>query len=92
MVNNSGIGNGGPDDGLWVPDVDYVAGWVEARAAADAVNAAAALCGLEGDVRATPHADARGEAVVWMCPNGAARVAEVLALWAHGGQTGLGES
>ncbi|MEV0438016.1 hypothetical protein AB0I84_32905 [Streptomyces spectabilis] len=93
MVNNSGIGEeGGPDDGLWAPGVDYVAGWTAARTAAEAMNAAAAECGLAGHVRAMPHARADGEPVVWLCADGASRIAETLTLWARGGQTDAGDS
>ncbi|GAA1944602.1 hypothetical protein GCM10009837_83380 [Streptomyces durmitorensis] len=32
---SDGLGVAGADFGLWVPGVDYVAGWREAREAAD---------------------------------------------------------
>ncbi|MFD0417118.1 hypothetical protein [Streptomyces sp. NPDC127108] len=64
---------------LWVPGVDYVGPWREAAEAADALNAAAVEYGLE--VRASPHAGARGEPMVWLRPEGARVIVRVLSEW-----------
>ncbi|GGO35686.1 hypothetical protein [Streptomyces lasiicapitis] len=78
MVNISESGD--PDETLWVPQIDYLSAWRRAAVAADTLNVAAASCGLDV-VRALPHAGARGEAVVWLHPDGARELAHVLTLW-----------
>jgi hypothetical protein len=51
-----------PDSWLWLPGVDYAAGWREARDAADGLNAALAACGVERQqLRAVADTDAAGQ-------------------------------
>ncbi|CAM5310922.1 hypothetical protein [Streptomyces fumanus] len=51
--------------GLWVPGVDYVAGWQVARAAADRLNRALLGVGFElSGVRAVAATDEDGRGVV----------------------------
>ncbi len=55
----------GVDCGLWVPDVDYVAGWRVAREAADRLNRALLGAGFElSDVRAVASTNEDGRGVV----------------------------
>lgn len=56
------VGDGG---GLWVPGVDYVAGWRSAREAADRLNRALLGVGFElSAVRAVASTDGAGRGVV----------------------------
>ncbi len=64
---------------LFVPGVDYVSPWREARAAAEEMNAGLAALGLGPVVRAVPHVRAPGEPVVWLRPEGARAIARALA-------------
>ncbi|WP_307713768.1 hypothetical protein [Streptomyces sp. V4I23] len=58
-------GIAGVDSGLWVPGVDYVAGWREAREAADRLNRALLGAGFElSAVRAVASTDESGRGVV----------------------------
>ncbi|GAA2085066.1 hypothetical protein GCM10009801_46580 [Streptomyces albiaxialis] len=63
-----------PEDAMWVREIDYVGAWQEASSAADLLNGASG-----GAARATPHAGPRGEAVVWLRPDDARRIASTLA-------------
>ncbi|MFF7988226.1 hypothetical protein ACFZDG_00330 [Kitasatospora xanthocidica] len=54
-----------PDAWLWLPGVDYAAGWRVARGAADELNALLAVCGVErAQLRAIADTDAMGGPVV----------------------------
>lgn len=56
---------GGVESGLWVPGVDYVAGWRVARESADRMNRALLGAGLElSELRAVASTDGAGRAVV----------------------------
>lgn len=79
MVNQRG-GNysGGPDDAVWVDDVDYVSAWCAADEAATEVNQAAEALGVGHLVRAVPHTGTSGESVVWIRPEGVRVIARVL--------------
>lgn len=62
---SDGIDVVGADCGLWVPGVDYVAGWRDARTAADRLNRAFLASGFELDqVRAVASTDVDGGGVV----------------------------
>ncbi|MFF4485125.1 hypothetical protein ACFY0F_01305 [Streptomyces sp. NPDC001544] len=68
----------GDDDGLWVPGVDYVAGWRTGRAAADRLNRALLGVGFElSAVRAVASTDRDGRGVVRLA--GRPEAAELLA-------------
>ncbi|WOX26685.1 hypothetical protein R2D22_18655 [Streptomyces sp. HUAS YS2] len=55
----------GAGSGLWVSGVDYVAGWRDAREAADRLNRALLGVGLElSEVRAVASTDENGRGVV----------------------------
>ncbi|MGW2786715.1 hypothetical protein ACWC3X_36805 [Streptomyces populi] len=55
----------GADGGLWVPGVDYIAGWRAARDAADRLNRALLGAGFElSQVRAVASTDESGRGVV----------------------------
>ncbi|MGW3914482.1 hypothetical protein ACWEBX_23590 [Streptomyces sp. NPDC005070] len=55
----------GADCGLWVPGVDYIAGWRAARDAADRLNRALLGAGFElSQVRAVASTDESGRGVV----------------------------
>lgn len=55
----------GDDCGLWMPGVDYVAGWRTAREAADRLNRALLGVGVELSVaRAVASTDGEGRGVV----------------------------
>ncbi|WP_212911776.1 hypothetical protein [Streptomyces sp. TS71-3] len=71
----------GSDAGLWVAGVDYVAGWQEARRAADRLNRALLGAGFElSEVRAAASTDMDGRGVVRLAgwPSAVMRLAEVL--------------
>ncbi|WP_328494600.1 hypothetical protein OHS59_19030 [Streptomyces sp. NBC_00414] len=60
-----GLDIAGEDCGLWVPGVDYMAGWREAREASDRLNRALLRSGFElSDVRAVASTDGGGRGVV----------------------------
>lgn len=60
-----GLGVVGAGSGLWVSGVDYVAGWRDAREAADRLNRALLGAGFElSDVRAVASSDDGGRGVV----------------------------
>ncbi|MET8131456.1 hypothetical protein ABZV24_05705 [Streptomyces sp. NPDC005251] len=62
---SDGLDIEGADCGLWVPGVDYVAGWRDAREAADRLNRALLGAGFElSQVRAVASTDEGGHGVV----------------------------
>jgi hypothetical protein len=72
-----------PDEWLWLPGVDYVAGWQRARGAAETLNLALFAVGLGSDeARATAGTRADGQGVVRLKATeyGACRLAQLLAL------------
>lgn len=89
MVSQRG-GNygGGPDDAVWVADVDYVSAWCAAEEAATEVNEAADALGVGHLVQAVPHTGTHGESVVWMRPEGIREIARVLGGLAEQRQAG----
>ncbi|MDH2391920.1 hypothetical protein QCN29_24700 [Streptomyces sp. HNM0663] len=94
-------GGNGPGDGLdalglesvlWVPGVDYVGGWREARESADRLNRALLAAGLElSEARAVADTAVDGRGVVRLTgwPDAVDRVAGLLELAAQeqGGTT-----
>ncbi|WP_051838409.1 hypothetical protein [Streptomyces sp. NRRL WC-3742] len=65
-----------PDSWVWLPGVDYAAGWRVAREAADQLNALLAAGGVErSQLRAIADTDAQGRPVV--------RLEGVTAGWLH---------
>ncbi|WP_371536890.1 hypothetical protein [Streptomyces sp. NBC_00466] len=76
-----GLDVAGADCGLWVPGVDYVAGWREAREAADRLNRGLLGAGFElSEVRAvaSTNEDGRGVVRVTGWPNAVGRLAGLL--------------
>ncbi|MER6437712.1 hypothetical protein ABT275_15300 [Streptomyces sp. NPDC001185] len=72
----------GADCGLWVSGVDYVAGWRDAREAADRLNRVFRVSGFELDqVRAVASTNADGGGVVRITghPHAVDRLAVLLA-------------
>lgn len=62
---SDGIDDSGPDFGLWVPGVDYVAAWRVARESADRLNRAFLGAGFElSEVRAVASTNEDGRGVV----------------------------
>ncbi|MFE9476545.1 hypothetical protein ACFYOR_36845 [Streptomyces griseofuscus] len=62
---NDGLDLPGADSGLWVPGVDYITGWREARETADRLNRALLGLGLElSAVRAVASTNEDGRGVV----------------------------
>ncbi|MFI6472340.1 hypothetical protein ACIBL5_19060 [Streptomyces sp. NPDC050516] len=60
-----GLDVAGADCGLWVPSVDYVAGWRDARKSADRLNWALLGAGFSlSEVRAVASTDESGRGVV----------------------------
>ncbi|MFF3113781.1 hypothetical protein ACFVSN_31885 [Kitasatospora sp. NPDC057904] len=54
-----------PDSWVWLPGVDYAAGWRVARRTADELNELLALCGVKRSaLRAIADTDAQGGPVV----------------------------
>jgi hypothetical protein len=77
----------GADAGLWTRGIDYVAGWREARHAADRLNRALLAAGIElSDARAVASTDAEGRGLVRLAgwPDAVDRLAEVLGMAAGG--------
>jgi hypothetical protein len=71
----------GTDAGLWVPGVDYIAGWREAREATDRLNRALLGTGFElSAVRAVASVDESGSGVVRLAgwPDAVNRLAALL--------------
>ncbi|WP_405909935.1 hypothetical protein OG742_40175 [Streptomyces sp. NBC_00828] len=82
-----GLDVAGADCGLWVPGVDYMAGWRDAREAADRLNRALLGAGFElSEVRAVATTDERGRGVVRLAgwPDVAERLAGLLKAVADG--------
>ncbi|MEV0225867.1 hypothetical protein [Streptomyces sp. NPDC050704] len=78
----------GADCGLWVPGVDYMAGWRHAREAADRLNRALLSAGFElSDVRAVASTNEDGRGVVRMAgwPDAVMRLAQRLEAPGDGG-------
>ncbi|OIJ91261.1 hypothetical protein [Streptomyces colonosanans] len=80
----------GADSGLWVPGVDYMAGWREAREVADRLNRALLSVGFElSAVRAVASTNGDGSGVVRLAgwPGAVDRLAQLLEVCAdgHGG-------
>lgn len=74
-----------PESWVWMPGVDYAAGWRAARRTADQLNALLALCGVErSQLRAIADTDANGGPVVRLKGNGGwLSLEELLCLAAH---------
>ncbi|MEU9045832.1 MULTISPECIES: hypothetical protein [unclassified Kitasatospora] len=54
-----------PDSWVWLPGVDYAAGWRVARRTADEVNSLLAACGVDRlQLRAIADTDVQGGALV----------------------------
>ncbi|MCX4974519.1 hypothetical protein [Streptomyces sp. NBC_00620] len=84
---SDGLDVAGADCGLWVPGVDYMTGWREAREAADRLNRALLGAGFElSEVRAVASTDESGRGVVRLAgwPDAAERLAGLLAAVADG--------
>ncbi|GAA0662513.1 hypothetical protein GCM10010193_12290 [Kitasatospora atroaurantiaca] len=72
-----------PDAWVWLPGVDYAAGWREARDAADELNEVLAACGVDRrHLRAVADTDAHGQGWVRLVgvPYGWHRLGELLQL------------
>ena len=83
-----------PDAWLWLPGVDYVAGWQKARGAAGTLNLALFAVGLDVDqARATADTRADGQGVVRLKATeyGTFRLAQLLALAVEGGHADAAE-
>jgi hypothetical protein len=81
----------GAEGGLWLPGVDYMAGWRGAREAADRLNRALHGAGLElSQVRAVASTDERGLGVVRVAgwPDAVERLAVLLEAVTSGGDGG----
>ncbi|MGW7048970.1 hypothetical protein ACWGDT_41235 [Streptomyces avermitilis] len=84
---SDGLDVAGADSGLWVPGVDYVAGWRSAREAADRLNRALLGAGVEmSDVRAVASTNEEGRGVVRITgwPDAVDRLAGLLEALADG--------
>ncbi|GCB48559.1 hypothetical protein [Streptomyces sp. NL15-2K] len=77
----------GADFGLWVPDVDYMAGWREARESADRLNRAFLGAGFGlSELRAVASTNEGGRGVVRLAgwPDAVDRLAGLLEALADG--------
>ncbi|WP_435812082.1 hypothetical protein [Streptomyces olivaceoviridis] len=84
---NDGLEVPGADSGLWVAGVDYIAGWREAREAADRLNRALLGMDLElSAVRAVASTNEDGRGVVRLTgwPDVVERLADLLESRANG--------
>ncbi|MEU0649335.1 hypothetical protein [Streptomyces umbrinus] len=84
---SDGLDVAGADCGLWVPGVDYVAGWRDAREAADRLNRALLGAGVElSEVRAVASTNEEGCGVVRVTgwPDAVDRLAGLLEGLSHG--------
>lgn len=85
---SDGLGDAaGVGSGLWVRGVDYLAGWREAREAADQVNLALVAAGFEPcELRAVASTGDDGRGVVRLVglPSAAVRLAALLGRLADG--------
>ncbi|MFI6401446.1 hypothetical protein [Streptomyces sp. NPDC050548] len=78
---NGGLDVAGSDFGFWVAGVDYIAGWREAREAADRLNRALLGAGIElSTVRAVASTNQDGGGVVRLAgwPGAVNRLADLL--------------
>ncbi|MEU6573990.1 hypothetical protein [Streptomyces sp. NPDC046805] len=84
---NDGLDVAGTGFGLWVSGVDYMAGWCEARDAADRLNRALLGVGFElSEVRAVAATNEDGRGVVRLAgwPGAVVQLAELLEGRAYG--------
>ncbi|WP_435212268.1 hypothetical protein [Streptomyces sp. bgisy034] len=84
---SDGLDVPGVDSGLWVSGVDYIAGWSEAREAADRLNRALLGAGFElSAVRAVASTNEDGRGVVRLAgwPGAVDRLAQLLEARAEG--------
>lgn len=84
---SDGLDAAGADSGLWVPAVDYVAGWRNARETADRLNRALLGAGFElSEVRAVASTNEDGRGVVRVAgwPDAVERLAGLLETLADG--------
>lgn len=75
------LGDVDPDAWVWLPGVDYLAGWREARAEAEQLNGALAGAGIgRAELRAVAGTVADGSGVLRLLgtPHGARKLARVL--------------
>ncbi|RKT17988.1 hypothetical protein BX285_2397 [Streptomyces sp. 1114.5] len=80
-----------PDSWVWLPGVDYAAGWRAARRTADELNGLLGLCGVErATLRAIADTDAQGGPVVRLegVAEGWLSLEELLCLAAHARRAG----
>ncbi|WP_190172688.1 hypothetical protein [Streptomyces mirabilis] len=88
---SDGLDVAGADYGLWVPGIDYMSGWREAREAADQLNRALLGAGFElSQVRAVASTDEHGRGVVRVAgwPDAVERLAVLLEAVTSGGDGG----
>ncbi|MFI0271119.1 hypothetical protein [Streptomyces luteogriseus] len=84
---SDGLNVTGADSGLWVSGVDYIAGWREARVAADRLNRALLSVGFElSAVRAVASTNEDGRGVVRLAgwPDAVDRLAQLLEVRSDG--------
>ncbi|WP_406321194.1 hypothetical protein [Streptomyces sp. NBC_00519] len=84
---SDGLDTTGAESGLWVSGVDYIAGWREAREAADRLNRALLGAGLElSAVRAVASTNEHGRGVVRLAgwPDDVDRLSQLLETLADG--------
>ncbi|MFF0833837.1 MULTISPECIES: hypothetical protein [unclassified Streptomyces] len=84
---NDGLDVPGADSGLWVAGVDYIAGWREAREAADRLNRALLGVGLGlSELRAVASTSEDGRGVVRLTgwPDAVDRLTDLLEACANG--------
>lgn len=84
---SDGLDVAGAESALWVPGVDYIAGWRGAREAADRLNRALLGVGFElSDVRAVASTNEDGRGVVRLAgwPDAVDRLAQLLEVRADG--------
>lgn len=66
-------------DGVWVAEMDYRSPWMVAEAAAVRFNSAVEMAHWEPHLMlATAHVSATGEPVVWLIPEAAELLAELI--------------
>ncbi|MBB5109051.1 hypothetical protein [Streptomyces spectabilis] len=85
---SDGLGIVDGDFGMWVPGVDYLAGWREAREVADRLNRAFLGAGFElSEVRCVASTDEGGRGLVRLAgsPSAVARLAGLLESAVSGG-------
>ncbi|QDQ11311.1 hypothetical protein [Streptomyces spectabilis] len=85
---NEGLGVAGGDFGMWVPGVDYLAGWRAAREVADRLNRALLGAGFElSEMRCVASTDEDGRGLVRLAgsPSAVALLSGLLESAASGG-------